>query len=326
MSGSRSVASSGWGARVLMFAAAAAMATTCLAQDVRPALTSDSAFQRAQRLANDGDLASARAIADSALNASTEGSATYVEALFRRATFAASTDAARRDYLRIALEYALAPRAEDALLRLAQIEIARGDRATAKRHLERLVLEHADGKLRAHGEYWLGRVLLEEGALPQACAALGEARARLLPVDLELGNQISYHLRQCELASKVEEPHITPDSAAKVEASPKGDNAAGIEGVANRQPTAHTIRGRAVTNSATRGPAWSAQIEAYGARTEADRLARKLVARGFDTRVTTDSPFRVRIGRFARRQEAVALAAKLRSLKMMAIVVEAERP
>jgi hypothetical protein len=34
----------------------------------------------------------------------------------------------------------------------------------------------------------------------------------------------------------------------------------------------------------------------------------------------------VRIGRFARRQEAVALAAKLRSLKMMAIVVEAERP
>src|SRR3972149_1352872 len=60
----------------------------------------------------------------------------------------------------------------------AQLELSRGARAAAKRHLERLALEHATGVSRVQGAYWMGRVLLDEGALGPACAALGGARAR----------------------------------------------------------------------------------------------------------------------------------------------------
>jgi cell division protein FtsN len=48
--------------------------------------------------------------------------------------------------------------------------------------------------------------------------------------------------------------------------------------------------------------------------------------RGYEARVTNEKPFRVRIGRYARRVEAVDLAAKLKDAKITAIVVEAEKP
>jgi cell division septation protein DedD len=314
------------GARILLLAATARMAEPCVAQDAPAAASLDSTFQRAQRVASNGDLVRARAIADSVMNASAEGSAAFVEALFRRATFASTADLARRDYLRITLEYSLAPRAEDALLRLAQMEMARSDRMAAKKYLDRLVLEHADGKLRAQGQYWMGRVLLEEGSLPQACSALSEARARLLAADVELGNQISYYSRQCETAARAEERRNTADSVGKNEATVKSDSATRADDPASRQAAADRPGGRAVRKAGTRGPAWSAQVAAYNVKAEAERVVRKLTARGLDARVTPEKPFRVRLGRFARREEAVKMVEKLRSQKMTAIVVEAERP
>src|ERR1017187_5838080 len=117
----------------------------------------DSTLVRVQRLASNGNAAAGRALADSVLGAAKEGSPAYVDALFARASIAESADAARKDYLRIAMDYSISPRAEDSLLRLAQMEIARGDRAAAKQYLERLALEHPGGASRAQGAYWLGR-------------------------------------------------------------------------------------------------------------------------------------------------------------------------
>ena len=128
------------------------------------AAADDSIVVRVQRFASDGNAAAGRTLVDSVLGAAKEGSPAYVNALFARATIAESADAARKDYLRIALDYSISPRAEDALLRLAQLEIARGDRAAAKQYLERLALEHPAGVSRAQGAYWLGRVLLDDGA------------------------------------------------------------------------------------------------------------------------------------------------------------------
>jgi cell division protein FtsN len=48
--------------------------------------------------------------------------------------------------------------------------------------------------------------------------------------------------------------------------------------------------------------------------------------RGYDVRVTADRPYRVRIGHFATRAEAVALVAKLSALQITAIVMETEKP
>jgi cell division septation protein DedD len=309
---------------------------------------SDSALVRVQRLASTGNAAAGRALADSMLGAAKEGSPAYVDALFARASIAESADAARKDYLRIAVDYSISPRAEDSLLRLAQMEIARGDRAAAKQYLERLALEHPSGASRVRSAYWLGRVLLDEGALVPACASLAEAKARVAPSDVELANQIAYYSRPCAAVQRAADSAradsidkvmkvakadsiARADSIVKAEtiakkkakALPKKEAKAPLEKEAKAPPKKEAPKAAAPE---TKGSGWSAQVAAYDSPEDAQRLAKKLSDRGYEARVTNEKPFRVRIGRYARRAEAVDLAAKLKDAKITAIVVEAEKP
>jgi cell division septation protein DedD len=305
----------------------------------------DSTLARVLRMASDGNPAAGRALADSVVASSKEGTPAYVDALFARATIAESADAARKDYLRIAVEYSTSPRAEDSLLRLAQMEIARGDRAAAKQYLDRLALEHSGGASRAQGAYWLGRVLIDDGALTQACASLAEAKAHVASSDVELANQITYYSRPCaaiqraldstradsvdRVAKAVRADSIVrADSAAKAAvAAAKAEAAAKkkVKAAPNKAPANPALRA-APAAPATKGAAWSAQVAAYDTQEEGQRLAKKLSDRGYDARVTDEKPFRVRIGRYAHRSEAIDLVAKLKDAKITAIVVEAEKP
>jgi cell division septation protein DedD len=316
----------------------------------------DSIVVRVQRFASDGNPAAARALVDSVLVAAKEGSTSYVNALFARASIAESADAARKDYLRIALDYSISPRAEDALLRLAQLEIARGDRAAAKQYLERLALEHPAGVSRAQGAYWLGRVLLDDGAVGPACVSLVEAKARVAASDVELANQITYYARPCAAVRHAADS-ARADSADKVLKAARADSVARADSITRAAAadakaaaaaakaaakaatkTAATAKKKGKTVAAPKGTApnvapsdakgggWSAQVAAYDTREEGERLAKKLSDRGYETRVTNEKPFRVRIGRYSRRAEAIDLVAKLKDAKITAIVVEAEKP
>ena len=300
----------------------------------------DSTLVRVQRLASNGNAAAGRALADSVLGTAKEGSPTYMEALFARASIAESADAARKDYLRIAVDYSISPRAEDSLLRLAQMEIARGDRAAAKQYLERLALEHPGGASRAQGAYWLGRVLVDEGALVPACASLAEAKARVTPSDVELANQITYYARPCAAVQRAADSAradsidkvmkaARTDSIARAGSAAKAENTAKKKAKALPKTKAKAPLKKEAPKAAapeTKGPGWSAQVAAYDSPEDAQRLAKKLSDRGYEARVTNEKPFRVRIGRYARRAEAVDLAAKLKDAKITAIVVEAEKP
>ena len=239
---------------------------------------------------------------DSVLAFTPENTPAYADALYWRATLAETRDRARFDYLRVATEYATTPRAEDALLRLAQIANEAGDRVSAKKYLDRMTVEHADGRLRAQGAYWTGRVLLADGATIPACAALAKAKATVSSADVELANQINYYLQPCTRATQLAE-------AARSESVVRADSAARSDSVA-----------RAAT------PAWSAQVAAYSTKEDADRFAAKLTSRGFTARVTADKPYRVRIGHFSTRAGAGVLAKRLRAAKMTAIIVRAETP
>jgi cell division septation protein DedD len=296
----------------------------------------DSIVVRAQRLASDGNAAAGRALLDSVMAASKDGSAEYVNALFGRAMLAGSGDEARKDYLRIAVDYSSSPRAEDALLRLAQMELARGDRAAAKSYLERLALEHPAGPSRAQGAYWLGRVLIDEGALLPACASLAEAKARVAPSDVELANQIAYYSQPCAAAERAAQhaaDSARADSIDKVMRAAKADSIARADSVAkaeaaakkrSRQLKAASRKPKAV--APVKGAGWSAQVAAYDTPDDARRLAKRLTDRGYDARMTNEKPYRVRIGRYARRDDAAAMVQKLKDAKITAFVVEAEKP
>lgn len=267
-------------------------------------------FARARRLVNDGDAKAGRAVVDSMLAAAAPNSLAYAEALYWRGVLAENGEAARTDLLRVAIEYPLSPQSGDALLRLAQLEFTRGDRAAALRHLDQLARDHPDAPARAAGRYWTARVLLEDSKPAEACAALRDAQ-RLAPAgDVELVNQIAYYMRPCMTADGGRQ---TADTAGRQTAD-GGRRMADTAGRRMADGGRRTAKGK-----------WSVQVAAYGDRDNAMVLVRKLKARGLDARVTTDKPWRVRVGHYATRGEAAAEARRLGSKKSPAVVVEAEK-
>lgn len=162
-----------------------------------PALpATDSIFKRARRLVSEGDGAAGRAIVDSMLRVSTEGAPAYGDALFWRGALAETAADAERDYRRVIVEYPLSPYADDALLSLAELEQARGDRAAAYQHLQRFVREHPMGSARARAGLAAARLAFEQRDVTRGCAMIADARLSA-GSDVELRNQIDYHGARC---------------------------------------------------------------------------------------------------------------------------------
>ena len=170
-------------------------ATLAAAQGtVRPI---DPVFVRAQTMVSDGNGAAGRALVDSVLKATPPYAPLYPVALFWRASLASNAADAESDYKHIVVDYPLAPQAEDALLRLAQLELARGDRDAALSHLQRIPRDYPRSKSLARASYWTARVLFEKNDVPNACAANANAQSQATTDEIELRNQIQYQGQRC---------------------------------------------------------------------------------------------------------------------------------
>jgi len=190
----------------LLFAATLAAAQAPL----RP---TDPVFVRAQTLVSDGNGVAGRALIDSVIAATQPTARLYPEALFWRATLAANAADAESDYKHIVVDYPLAPQAEDALLRLAQLELARGDRDGALGHLQRIPRDYPRSKSLARASYWMARVLFEKNDIPNACAANANALAQADASQVELRNQIQYQGQRCPVAVATVNSPMTDASA-----------------------------------------------------------------------------------------------------------------
>src|SRR6266513_5891228 len=185
-----------------------------------PARPADPVFVRAQAMVSDGNGAAGRALIDSVIAATPPMAPLYPQALFWRASLAASAADAESDYKHIVVDYPLAPQAPDALLRLAQLELARGDRDAALGHLQRIARDYPHSKSLARANYWIARVFFEKNDLANGCAANANALAQLDSTEIELRNQIQYQGQRCP----------TPGASATVPQSavstPANDSAA----------------------------------------------------------------------------------------------------
>jgi cell division protein FtsN len=180
-----------------------------------PARPIDPVFVRAQALVSDGNGVAGRALIDSVISTTPPGAPLYPEALFWRASLATNAADAESDYKHIVVDYPLAPKAEDALLRLAQLELARGDRDGALGHLQRIPRDYPRSKSLARASYWTARVLFEKNDIPNACAANANALAQADQSEVELRNQIQYQGQRCPAPAAVAAaiPPITPASS-----------------------------------------------------------------------------------------------------------------
>jgi sporulation related protein len=252
----------------------------------------DSALARIERLVVAGDRSSARYLADSLINALPPESPLLSDAIYWRAASATSAANAERDYLRISVEHPYSKRAPDALLALAQLEFARGNRAAARRRYDQLLLNYPKGKHVARASLWSGRLALEDRDYAAGCATLNSGRALVAANDIELRNQFDYYVAQCDRVVPA-----VPDT------------------------TASTPDPRATAS----GTEFSVQAAAYTARQDAVSLVNNLKGRGLDARVVgTKAPYRVRIGRYATKAEASEALARMKPSGAGWIVVEAE--
>jgi cell division septation protein DedD len=294
----------GFSRRIRAFVAASSVAMLAHAAEAQaPATRLDSLFSRAQQLVSEGNGAAGRALVDSVLGASSEGSAQFAEALYWRAVLAESGASAQHDYLRLAIEYPSSDRAPDALLRLAQLELARGDREAGVRHLERLSRDYPTSRVAPRADYWRARTLMDSNlpsAMGAACAAIARARASAPAEDVELRNQIDFHARRCDGAGGV-----------AATASDSTGRPASTRPAPPKAP-ADAAEGR-----------FSVQVAAYARQPDAEALAARLRRRSLGARVVSASDMhRVWIGKYQTRTEANAAMQELKRSGIAGFVVE----
>lgn len=257
-----------------------------------------SALMRARQLASDGKIAEGRRLIDSVLKVTPTESAVYADALYWRASNAATAADAERDYRRLLIEAPLSVRAEDALLRLAELQESRGDRRGASEHLQRFMLSYAKHSERPRVALSLVRLLFEQGPrqTARACEALRAARDEVPPQNAEMRNQLEYYAPRCAYAE------ASPAPAADTASPP-----AAADTAPRRAPA---------RPSAPRSTAqfYSVQVAAYDSPEPAARLRDLLVSRGIEARVDGSArPYRVRVGKYGTRADAARAAARLKS-------------
>jgi cell division septation protein DedD len=312
------------------------------------------AYARAQSLVNEGNAAAGRAIVDSMIAIAAPGSTEYAEAVYWRGVLAATAADAEMDYRRIVVDFPLSPRVEDALIRLAQLEMARANYDGALRHLNRLVAEHPQSPSRGRAGYWMARALFDKNDIQGGCTAIVDALARTSESDVELRNQITYLNQRCAgvvLAGPAETtagptttppvtvPQTTAPAAAPAAAPPPAPapvrESTTVVTTPTPTPTPAPPPARAVTppapapvtprDEARPAGAWSVQVAAYNVKSQADAMVARLKTNGYEARVDgTAAPFRVRIGRYATQGQASAVQRSLKAKKIDGFVVQAD--
>jgi cell division septation protein DedD len=260
-----------------------------------------------------GQDSAGRAVVDSVLAATAEGTPRYAEALFWRAALNKTAAGAERDYRRIAVEYPLSPRAEEALFRLSQLELTRGDRAAARTHLERLQREHPTGAMSTRASVKLAQLAFDDGDTRAGCAAIAAARDGLGTTEIELRNQVDYYAPRCANLAAT----IARDSTVAAAASPGSQRP---DSTSARSPTA-----AASATSPAGAREYSVQVAAYETQEAADALAKRLSSRGFAARVVgEEKPYRVRVGRYPTRERAGNAVRQMARVNVHGVIVEAE--
>jgi cell division protein FtsN len=319
----------------------------------RPA--NDTLFRRARRLVGEGNGVVGRALVDSLLAAAAPGSTEYGNALYWHGALAPTAAEAERDYRRVIVEYPLAFYADDALLALAELEQARGDRASALAHLQRFVHDHPASPGRGIAALGAARLAFEQRDTKTACAMVSEAKASVAPGDVEVANQIAYYASRCPnlpvTVAKIG-PAVTPPATAVAAApasttpvpaaiTPARPTPAPVSPppakpvvqtppkpvtapVTATRPAADTP---AVRSVAPRPGRYTIQLAAFNTRPEAEQFAAKLAARGLKTRVSgTAKPFRVRLGFYQTSKEASAEVAALKTRGIISFATTEDPP
>ncbi len=259
---------------------------------VRLSAQSDPRLQAAIQLAQAGRGDSARALVRRLLAALPATDSLYPGALYTVGILAADAPTAATNLQRVVVEYGRSAWADSALLRLIQLNFAQGDPAATVQAAERLRRDYPDSPLKPRADFVGARAYFDLKDDAHGCALIHEALDRAGD-DVEFKNQVTFYAARCS-APPVATPAPAP-AAAESAASAPGTSATPPNPPA---PSAYAVQVLAVKSAA-----------------QVDEMLTRLKVMGFEARVVRDTSglFKVRVGRYATREEAQRTQRRLKT-------------
>ena len=238
----------------------------------------DARLVEALRLAQNGQVDSARGVIRRLLTTLSPTDSAYPQALLAGAKIAPDAATVATNLNRIVLEYGASPWADDALLLLTQLYFAQRDAAQTIQSAERLRHDYPDSPLRYRADFPAARAYFELKNEARGCELIQEALTGANAAgEVEFTNQVGFYASRCTAAAP---PPPPTDSAAP--AGPK---------------------------------TYAVQVLAVKSAVQVDDMLTRLKVMGFDARVVRDTSgfFKVRVGRYGTREQAQQTQQRLRT-------------
>jgi cell division septation protein DedD len=308
---------------------------------------SDPRLVEAVRAAQEGRGDSARTIVDRLLAATPPTDTLFPQILYTQAMVAGTAGDMRRLLQRVTVEYGTSSWADDALLRLVQMDYATRNFDGAARNLERLKLDFPATPLLPQAAYWAGRTYFDANNPSAACRWLADGMAQARN-DVEVQNQLGYLYQRCDLRAdtgaqaaatdtgRVDSTGRVPPGAQAASTPPPGAASPGAPSPATppvgaaptpapvpiQPPGAANAPPSAAPPPASPPPAaapgartiYRVQIAAVATRKGAEDAARKARPLGLSV-VTVEEKglYKVRLGEYPTREAAQNAAASLKA-------------
>ena len=255
----------------------------------RLAAQTDARLVEALRLAQSGQVDSGRAIVRRLLASLSPTDSAYPQALLAAAKIAPDAKSVASNLNRIVVEYGAGPWADDALLLLTQLYFAQRDPVQTTQAAERLNRDYPDSPLRARANFSAARAYFELKNEARGCELIQQSLDGAGD-DVEFKNQVSFYASRC-----------SPASTTAATTTPPADTG-------NRPPTP-------AAPPTPASHAYAVQVLAVKSAAQVDDMLTRLKVMGFEARVVRDSTgfFKVRVGRYATREEAVRTQQRLRT-------------
>ncbi|MFL5472231.1 MAG: SPOR domain-containing protein [Gemmatimonadales bacterium] len=286
------------------------------------------------RDAQEGDSDSARFKVQQLLTATAPTDTLYPQIVYTQAMVANDAADMRRQLLRVAVEYSSSSWADDALLRLVQLDYASANLDGAARNLERIRLDYPGSPLIPQAAYWAARTYFDQKKPDLACRWIADG-LKDPSANLELQNQLRYLNQRCAQFAAAPAPAradtqgraATPvDSQPTIAAAtpettlspaPRSDTARTPTSAPSPAPTQRQPAGNPRADSASTTPAathYRIQITAVRNKATAESVAGKLKSKGFNPiTVEEGGLYKIRIGDYRTKGEAVAAVPQIKA-------------
>jgi DNA polymerase III subunit delta len=205
------------------------------------------------RDAQEGQGDSARIKVQQLLSATSPSDTLYPQIIYTQAMVASDAAEMRRQLQRVAVEYSSSNWADDALLRLVQLDYASGNLDGAARNLERIRQDYPGSTLLPQTAYWAARTYFDRKNPELACRWIADGIAASQG-NVELQNQLGYLNQRCRSIA-LAGPRPTADSQPPARAAADTGKPAGSRAdTAKPTPTADSAATAAARPDTSRHP------------------------------------------------------------------------